>query len=59
MSLTERYTLGTELYDWTMQLKRRYKEWYDKKLLGTLRPWEEDEINRIADDFLKLTDKII
>lgn len=54
----ERYTLGTELYDWTIQLKRRYTEWHNKKMLGTLRPWEEEEINRITEDFLKLVDKI-
>ena len=59
VALAERYTVGTELYDWTIQLKRRYTEWNDKKLLGTLRPWEEDEINRIADDLLKLVDKIL
>jgi len=55
----ERFTVGTEFYDWVIAIKRRYKEWHDKKMLGILRPWEEEEINRITDDFLKLTDKIL
>jgi hypothetical protein len=59
LAQAERYTVGTEWYDWVIHLQRRYTEWHDQKMRGTLRVWEEDEINRITDDFLKLMDKIV
>lgn len=50
----DRVSVGAEYNDWSLTLKRRYKDWNQKKHNGTLRPWEEDEINRITEDVLKL-----
>ncbi len=54
----ERLTIGSEYHDWLISIKRRYKDLQQQQMKGTLRPWEADEFNRIADDLLKLITQI-
>lgn len=59
LEIAERLTVGTTHYDWLIALQRRYKEYEEKERRNTLPAWEKNEINRITEDLLKLTDKIV
>jgi hypothetical protein len=53
-----RMDIGTDHYDWSISIKRKYQEWKQKETNNTLRPWEKDEINIITDEVLKLINQI-
>lgn len=50
----EELILGTDYHNDVIALKRRYREWDTKKNRGTLRPWEENEVNIITDGLLAI-----